>query len=408
MTKGGKGKFLLALVGAGIHGIHLATSALEQGLLPPEGLLIIDRYPENLFLWKRRVRNCCMDYLRSPASHGLDPRFPALRRTMRKPSDWTNPYHRPSVPLFHRHAEDRLARFLCGVSRITGEVTAVERNTPPPGRSFRILLGSGESCGADAVILAPGMSPPHIPPPFRDLYGERTGGRVLHVHDPQFDPGAIGTKERVLLVGGGIAALHLLSALAERGSRPVLWRRDAITEYQFDSDPCFIGPRCSSLIRSAEDERERLELIRRNRRPGSVPPDLLQRFHKDLKMDLYCERELEVVSAEMTGAGLRIRGARPRSSAHRGEIARFDRVVLCTGFLDEPPARELVKATAAACSAPLAAGGYPRTDDDLSWVPGLYVSGGLADLAIGPPARNIIGAHLARRRIFPSLRRLIR
>jgi hypothetical protein len=82
-------------------------------------------------------------------------------------------------------------------------------------------------------------------------------------------------------------------------------------------------------------------------------------------------------------------------------------VVACTGFRDEPPAVNLIERTAHDLGLPLTGSGYPVLSEELAWAPGLYLSGGLADNVIGPPARNIIGAHLARRRIFPALEQFL-
>ena len=38
---------------------------------------------------------------------------------------------------------------------------------------------------------------------------------------------------------------------------------------------------------------------------------------------------------------------------------------------------------------------WPIPQKNLMWYPGLYLMGSLAELEIGPTARNIIGAHLA-------------
>jgi hypothetical protein len=81
--------------------------------------------------------------------------------------------------------------------------------------------------------------------------------------------------------------------------------------------------------------------------------------------------------------------------------------VLSTGFAPTPPAADLIAQVSTTLGALRSSGGYPVLQDDLSWLPGLYVTGGLADLVLGPPARNIIGAHLARRRILPSLRKFL-
>jgi hypothetical protein len=53
----------------------------------------------------------------------------------------------------------------------------------------------------------------------------------------------------------------------------------------------------------------------------------------------------------------------------------------------------------AECGLPLAPCGYPVLDQRLCWAPGLYVSGPLAELEIGPVAQNLLGARLAGERL---------
>jgi hypothetical protein len=38
-------------------------------------------------------------------------------------------------------------------------------------------------------------------------------------------------------------------------------------------------------------------------------------------------------------------------------------------------------------------------DEQLCWHPGIYVSGALAELELGPPAANIVGGRLAAQRL---------
>ena len=78
--------------------------------------------------------------------------------------------------------------------------------------------------------------------------------------------------------------------------------------------------------------------------------------------------------------------------------------MVATGFTPGPPARAVIAASARRGLRTDGAG-YPLVDDALQWAPGLFVSGGLAEMVLGPPARNIIGAHLAGRRIIPALLR---
>jgi len=48
---------------------------------------------------------------------------------------------------------------------------------------------------------------------------------------------------------------------------------------------------------------------------------------------------------------------------------------------------------------PLAPCGYPLVAPLLAWAPGLYVTGGLAELELGPVARNISGTRHAGERL---------
>jgi hypothetical protein len=43
---------------------------------------------------------------------------------------------------------------------------------------------------------------------------------------------------------------------------------------------------------------------------------------------------------------------------------------------------------------------YPIVDRALRWHPGIHVTGPLAELEIGPPARNILGARLSAERLL--------
>ena len=51
---------------------------------------------------------------------------------------------------------------------------------------------------------------------------------------------------------------------------------------------------------------------------------------------------------------------------------------------------------------PLAPDGYPVVDEHLRWTPGLFVMGPLAELVVGPAARNLGGARMAAQRIVES------
>ncbi|WQC56930.1 hypothetical protein U0485_06575 [Staphylococcus pseudintermedius] len=76
----------------------------------------------------------------------------------------------------------------------------------------------------------------------------------------------------------------------------------------------------------------------------------------------------------------------------------YDGIYLATGFVLDVMTQPLIQDILRLPEAQLVAG-YPKTTTQLEWVPRLYVSGMLADLALGPFARNIMGGRQAALRI---------
>ena len=85
----------------------------------------------------------------------------------------------------------------------------------------------------------------------------------------------------------------------------------------------------------------------------------------------------------------------------------FRSVVLATGFASGPPLADLVAEQARRHALAIGPAGYPVPDRVLRWHPRLLVAGPLGELELGPAAPNIIGAHLAARRLVPFFRGLI-
>lgn len=398
----------IAVIGTGIHGVHIATCLVESGVTAPSRLVTIDPWESPLRLWERRVRNCGMDFLRSPGSHGLSADLQALRGTLTEARDSTPPYRRPSVERFREHCLDRVDRYLSGVPRVRATAEDICTGGPPGndrGDHYRIAVrgrrGESGTVFARAVVICPGNPPPNMPSalqPARQAQPDVTRStRVHHVHHTDFDPDRIVPGDRVMIVGGGIAALNLALALLDRRVQVTVRHRDPITVHQFDSDPCFIGPRCGELFESVRVDETRTTMIRRSRRSGSVPPDLMASFRRAVAAGRCAVEHRNVRGIRQAGRRLVAVGT------DCIENEEFDHVIACTGFRDEPPAAELILRTAENLKLPLTGTGYPVLSRELSWAPGLYVSGGLADYVLGPPARNIIGAHLARRRIMPAI-----
>ena len=76
--------------------------------------------------------------------------------------------------------------------------------------------------------------------------------------------------------------------------------------------------------------------------------------------------------------------------------------MLATGFAPDRPGAWL-DGVSERLGLPLSACGYPIVDRALRWHPRIHVSGALAELELGPAARNIAGARMASERLLEHL-----
>jgi hypothetical protein len=86
-----------------------------------------------------------------------------------------------------------------------------------------------------------------------------------------------------------------------------------------------------------------------------------------------------------------------------GDTLQTDRLILATGFVPTRPGGAWLDQAVSDYDLPIAPDGFPIVDPSLCWSDGLYVTGPLAELEVGPVARNFIGARLAAERIGASL-----
>ena len=378
----------LVVVGAGIHGAFLLRRALRDRIVAPDRALWLDPEPRPFAVWRRRTHNCRMDFLRSPASHGIERDFRALRRDLDDPARFAPPYHRPAVTVFEDHLDEAADELLSRVAYRQTTLRYVERAAHA---HWSVVCADGV-IAARRVILALGQPEPYLPAPLR-VY--RAGAApVYHLYDRSI-PDSV-REAPTLLIGNGIGATHFALWYADAG-RPIdWWMRSATTVYDFDSDPAYIGPKGRAVIERARSSRTMPQLLGRVRRRGSIPPGLAQRL-EDAPPHLVRRRYTALVGARYDGRRFTARDV-------TGAITRPEVIVVATGFTPGPPARAVIAASARRGLRTDGAG-YPLVDDALQWAPGLFVSGGLAEMVLGPPARNIIGAHLAGRRIIPALLR---
>ncbi len=396
------------IVGGGVHGCSVAHALLRYTDSNQRGIRIIDPHREPLDAWNRRVEQCGMRFLRSPGAHSIEPDFTSLVSWARR-EGWdlarhtVDPYARPSVPLFRAHASSRIDE--SGLRRcwVRTRATSILRRR---GR-WTILLADGRLLDGRNVILAVGQSD-RLRMPRWCIRAPRD--TVSHIFDPDFSLERARVARAPVVVGAGTSAVHLALRLAERprgrrGALPFtpvrLISRTPLRVYQFDSDPCYIGPACMTDYLALRKPEERRAILETARQPGSIPPDLAHELESAVGEGTIEWIDDTIVDArEAPGSAVDLLGSDPRPRIYRSDL-----VVCATGFVRTPPAEALLQSIMDSSPGvwPTDQLGYPIPDSSLQWGQGLYLTGALAEQELGPSAPNIIGAQNAAKRIVAHL-----
>ncbi len=398
----------MLIIGGGLQGLFFAHALHSRGLIDSSRIAIADPNETLAAVWNARCLRVGMNMLRSPSSHNMDPDYRALRRFARREGYRSElhlqyPYARPSLELFNHQLRriidgDRLSR-----SHIRSHVVSIERRSG----GFRSHTSDG-TIDSRQLILATGPGGVNEP---AFLKSRRSNDpRVLHLfagtdainspassaHDPHSCAASNG--ERILVIGGGISAWQAALRYEQLGAKRVtLASPHPIRESIFDSAPCYMGPKCGNEYRSLPIP-DRLERLKAVRFPGTLPPELAEQARAA------CSRGDTVDTIEMVVSALRDEGGGIRAVATGGETTDvYDRVTAATGLTCDVPYQEFVSSLSEKLSLPLYESGHPALAEDLSWTPGLFIAGRAAELVIGPQAGNIVGAHLAFRRIRDSV-----
>jgi hypothetical protein len=269
-------------------------------------------------------------------------------------------------------------------------------------RGLRRLAGrrdaerEGGNLRARRVALAIGRTALHYPDWALALRSEHPGLPLHHLFEMDFHTSQLQTYERVVIIGGGISAAQAALYLSTYTQVSLICRH-RVRRREFDSDPGWMGPKYLEKYKKTGDYRKRRDMIRRARHRGSLPGDVLESLRKAVQAGRIRFQQSEVHRASyLAGRGFDLdleNGARLQASA----------LLLATGFEQKRPGGEWLGALSQAEGLPCAACGYPILSPHLCWGEGLYVSGPLAELEVGPVAPNIIGARLAAERIGRSL-----
>ena len=394
------------IVGGGIHGTLLSRVLVEEVGIAADRVRVLDPHDEPLWRFRRCAAATGLDYLRSSVVHHLDADPMALRRfaeTRRRRDELHGIYQRPGLELFTTHCDHVIERAGLRALRLRGEALEIGRRRS----ALRVETSAGE-LAARHVALALGPSDQ----PLRPAWAEElraSGAPVRHVFEEEFRLDEALASSHSIILGGGLSAVQVALWLAARRPGAVtLLSRHPVRVHEFDSDSHWMGPRGARGFASLAGRGERRALIGRERHRGSVPAELARALarHVGRGSIAWVEGEVETAAPDRLaegGAAAR-EGKSPAAPGlelvlRSGRRLRGDRLLLATGFDPRRPGGAFMDRTIERLGLEYAACGYPAVDASLRWAPGLYVTGPLAELEIGPVARNILGARLAGQRL---------
>lgn len=377
------------VIGGGIHGTHLAHVLVHQFGVPTDAVRILDPEERLLAAWSKRTENTGMRYLHSPRVHHIDLEYRSLERFAQEQHSngsecWIDSYYRPSYALFQQHCQYVIESYQLERLHVRGQAMTLHRV-----KGGWCVETANDSLASRRVLLATGRQQLLIPDWAKSLM--QHNAPIQHVLDMTFDRRRIATEAQVLVIGGGISAGQITLKLMSDHT-VTLVTRQPLQHRDFDSTPCWLGPACMKSFGKADYTRRRW-MIGEARHTGTLAHDI----HTDILTAIHTKqvnhRQDTVLSAKMTADN------RITLKFADGSICTVDHVVLATGLQSVPPKHSWLANTIKRYQLRVANCGYPILDSTLCWANGLYASGPLAELELGPASANIAGARAAAKRL---------
>lgn len=376
------------IIGGGIHGVHLALVLRERCGVAADQIRIIDPHERLLARWEACTTACGMRYLRSTVVHHLAPDpYDLLRfaqRTNAEPHHFHGRYQRPSLAIFQAHSHALIEQHRLTAITLRGRVCGLRRRA----NGWQAETDHG-TLTARNVIVALSIGEQLRWPAWASAL-RTAGAPVYHLYEPGFDRERITPGSNVAIIGGGISAGHIALTLSATANVALIMRRP-IQIAPFDSPPGWMGPKELRRFQAELDFNRRRAMITGARLPGTMPVELAQAL-----INAAQQQRLQMLIDEVQAATY---AQNTVNLTLNNQSLAVDAVVLATGFLPQRPGHPWLDETISVHGLPIAACGYPIVGPDLQWDTGLYVTGPLAELELGPVARNIIGARHAGERL---------
>ncbi|PTG08198.1 pyridine nucleotide-disulfide oxidoreductase [Staphylococcus chromogenes] len=365
------------IIGGGVQATTIAIHLRALGL-SEHNLHIIDPHDHLMAQFELQTTRIGMTYLRSPIVHHCHP-APFDLKNFARDENYAQPFkgrhQRPRLDMFFDHTRHWIKMYHLEACHIQQAAVDIKRE----GHIWSIGLENGAWLEANHVVLAMGTHHhPFMPEIFQNVKD------VMHIHDAKTTP----CYEASHVVGSGISAGHLtLKLLAEHPERTIhLWMKKDFEMFAFDADPAWLGPKNMRGFHQETDMTMRIKINQKERHKGSMPRDMIMSLKHYQQEGRLVVHQDPIIACEK------------HHIITEKERVPFDRIFLATGFkydvMEQPLMRRLCAMKEAQCVEQ-----FPKTTTELEWLPNLYVAGMMADLELGPFARNIMGGRQAALRI---------
>ena len=436
--------------------IQRASSLIRKNKKKQKRICVIDPSPQWLDQWEKNFKTLDITFLRSPSvahcsyfdenallayaiHEGRDDELlesgcsniKSLKGTI-KPD--VGLWRLPSTKLFLDFSRS-MAEFLQH-DYIQGRVLDIEKSEKDDddsdeGPTYHISTDNNyhNTISAKAVILATGsVGQPIIPKALKRISSERNQPEmetpIFHWTDLDHAIDTVdkmeNSKRRIMVVGGGLTAVQTAQKIVRTFKQKsevsvpglvTLCSRKKLVERHFDIPVKWFDEREANLHQSQffhETVQERLKALWVTRGGGTVPPiyhHKLQRMEKAGQVKRQIGDVSEVNENEDGSLSVTIHSTSTKDPEWKQEKEiEVDAIVLACGLQPDFLAHPLVQKIQNQWPVE-SEGGFPLISEDRRWTEdeNIYVLGGLASLAVGPDAANLMGISRAAETVATAL-----
>ncbi len=387
--------FQWLIIGGGVHGTYMANVLVQQAGIDHQKIRILDPFERPLHRWRQNTANCGMQYLRSPSVHNLDIpilslyRFGKTWKGVARPVFIPN-YNRPALSLFNDHCDLVIQNNQLDTLRIVGRAEAIL-----PQDDHVLVTSTAGQFATRHLLLCLGNSDLASWPDWAKRLKQETSS-VHHIFDPHFHRHNLTDTEHTIIVGGGITAAQLALAFGRDFTGQVtLCTRHPIRHHDLDFDPGWVGPKYLKNFNKTPYSKRR-DIIRKARNRGSVPTEIHTALEKKIAQARIQHTQARIAQASFHKKTITL-------TAEDGKTLSCTRLVLATGFKEQRPGGRMLDTLVQEHGLPVASCGYPILEQGILWRKNIFVTGPLAELGLGPCARNIIGVRRAGKELLAYL-----